>query len=406
MSKSKFITSSIFTLTLVLNGCGQPEPPAAIEEPTNPAQTIATTQSGPSGTWDIRWESISFINNAPTEVFGYLKLEPSGDGVKATFRDEPISVEIDGNQIVFNYDEALRSEGGGRRGQVSLTFTGQINGDEIHGELSRIDGVIHEDAVGQVSSMAKYSKDAAPGYLPETLSMQRFLPVELNISNQWSATRVNPQNTNPSINGVWIPRPELSNDWLRNVNAAMTEDGVKRREQWHPYDDPALRCGSSGLVRISGNPLPIVITSSDWEVSLLFEDEHAIQHVYTDGRAMYDAWIPSGLGYSVGHWDMSTLVIQTKWLLGNWIGGRGLEHQGEQTVVTERYTMTGDGKYLLSEMVLEDPLTFTRTLKRVRGYERDIQATIYPYECDSYTFFKGLYEDGKTDSYFIREMKY
>jgi hypothetical protein len=354
----------------------------------------------------VRWQSLSFIFNEPTEVFGFLNLSETSDGYHATFRGEPVDVTIDGDNIKFTYEEALRSEGGGRRGQVSLTFTGTISGKQMSGTLSRIDGVIHEDAIGQVSNIVTEDENAAPGYMPETLAIQEFLPVKLNVSEQWQATRLDDTITDPSIDGVWIPRPEFSNDWLRDVNAVMTEEGKRRKQSWHPFDDPALRCASSGLVRISGNPLPIIITSGDWEVSLLFEDEHAIQHVYTDGRPMLEDWIPSGMGYSVGHWDGATLEIETRWLLGNWIAARGIEHQGDETTITERYTMTQDGKYLLAELTLDDPLTYTQPLRRVRGYERNINALIYPYECDSYTFFYGLNKDGRTDNYFNKGLKY
>jgi hypothetical protein len=44
---------------------------------------------------------------------------------------------------------------------------------------------------------------------------------------------------------------------------------------------------------------------------MLFEWDHQMRRIYTDGRKMPDGYPPSYMGYSTGKWDGDTLVVET-----------------------------------------------------------------------------------------------
>jgi hypothetical protein len=93
-------------------------------------------------------------------------------------------------------------------------------------------------------------------------------------------------------------------------------------------------------------------------------------------------------------------------ITANLIAARGVEHRGEQTVVTERISMTNDGVFLRIDTIIDDPLTFTQPLHRLTIWEKDMDNELVPYECDGYTFFRGLHVDGRAEAYFSTFPKY
>jgi len=366
----------------------------------------SVSAAGFAGTWDIRWEGVSFVFGRAVPMFGYLKIYDEDGRPAATFNDEKIDIRIHGNAIRFEYIEGLRSETGSRLGQVTVSFDGVLSDDVLSGTLSRTDGIISRKQIGMGRGMVTHTEGAAPGFSRMLLDQTDMVPITFNnLSDKWTGTQV-VRKFPVDLNGIWMPRPEMANDWLQYFEEILTEEGRRRRSEWVPYDDPALRCASSGVVRISGWPLPFVIVQSDREIAFIHEGEGAVRRIRMDKTGIPEEIIPSALGYSIGRWENDVLTVITGRLTANLIGARGIEQRGEKTRITERHTITNDGRFLRSEMILEDPLTFTRPLRRVTVWEKDMDAELLPYECDGYTFFKGLYEDGTIGEYFSKPPRY
>jgi hypothetical protein len=86
--------------------------------------------------------------------------------------------------------------------------------------------------------------------------------------------------------------------------------------------------------------------------------------IFTDGRELPDDPNPTWLGYSVGHWDGDTLVVDTAGFNDrSWLDIEGHPHT-EALRVTERFRRRDFGHMDL-EMTIDDPKAFTRpfTLK-------------------------------------------
>src|SRR5579863_2363051 len=81
--------------------------------------------------------------------------------------------------------------------------------------------------------------------------------------------------------------------------------------------------------------------------------------VFTDGRALPKDPNPSWMGYSVGHWESDTLVVETAGFNDrSWLDIEGHPHT-EALRITERFRRRDFGHMDL-DMTIDDPKAFTR----------------------------------------------
>ena len=115
------------------------------------------------------------------------------------------------------------------------------------------------------------------------------------------------------ISGPWLQRYKfhLTVDDFEPKPTPYTAEGKKLRDANTKYDDPALRCIALGLPRVFGNPYNMEIYDEGSHYLFLYVDHHAQRKVWMDGRKVPADTVPTSLGYSVGHWDGMTLVIET-----------------------------------------------------------------------------------------------
>ena len=144
----------------------------------------------------------------------------------------------------------------------------------------------------------------------------------------------------------------------------------------NPKSDPIANCWIQGVPRIIYAPYPMLIGQDKDRVNLVYETNHTFRIISL--RHPLPKWDddldPHWLGYSSGHWDGKTLVIDT---IGQndktWLDYSGLPHS-EKLRVQERYTLDGPDK-INGELTITDPETFSHpwstrfTLVRQPGYD-------------------------------------
>ena len=135
-------------------------------------------------------------------------------------------------------------------------------------------------------------------------------------------------------------------------------------------------CWIQGVPRITYAPYPMLIAQDKDRVNLVYETNHTFRIVslHRPLPKWDDNLDPHWLGYSAGHWDGKTLVIDT---IGQndktWLDYSGLPHS-EKLRVQERYTLDGPDR-INGELTLTDPETFSQpwstrfTLVRQPGYD-------------------------------------
>ena len=161
-----------------------------------------------------------------------------------------------------------------------------------------------------------------------------------------------------------------------------------------PADDPSfLRCEPYGLGRqmVAFHQLEIQRRGSD-RIELRYGEWDARRTVHLDGRKRPVNQPPSLLGYSVGHWEGETLVVETSGITANIIfGANGAKHSNEVRVV-ERYTRSKDGNTLLLTATVEDHWTLREPVVLKKIWRWAPESRIVPYkDCERPTeFSKGV----------------
>jgi hypothetical protein len=194
----------------------------------------------------------------------------------------------------------------------------------------------------------------------------------------------------PNMNGVWQAitgaywnledhsASGLSNFWQLGAIAAVPAgqsivdgDGKipylpaalaqrdENRAGW-PKTDPEAKCYMPGIPRATYMPYPFQIVQGDGDILFVYEfaSTNRIVHMSKHQEPPVDSW----MGWSNGHWEGDTLVIE---VTGNneqtWFDRAGNYHS-DQLKVTERYTLK-DENHLQYEATIEDPQTFSKPWK-------------------------------------------
>jgi hypothetical protein len=169
----------------------------------------------------------------------------------------------------------------------------------------------------------------------------------------------------PDLSGVWMVGMGYTGDIARDLKpgdlsfqpwaAAL----YKHRRETNSKDDPQGRCVLSGVPREDVVPYPFKILNSNREIVILYEALHSYRQIFMDGRALPKDPNPSWMGYSIGHWDGDTLVVESKGFVENsWIDNNG--HPGTESMrLTERFHRRDFGHIDL-QITVDDPKAYTK----------------------------------------------
>ena len=318
-----------------------------------PRAAFAQTLGDVTGDW-----LVTVVEGGP-ERTGILTLEASSGGIVGFVDGGPVPLAIEGDTIELTIDHR---DGGGRL--LSRTLTGRIGAAGMEG--------VSTPPLG-----------AAPG--------------------SWHATRVAPppepapEPEPVDLSGVW----SRTSSGMDKVRFDYTLKAQALVDAYSYLDDPALRCVSPGVVRVSGWPYPLEIVQTDDRVVILYESFGEVRRIDLDGRP-YPRNLPHrAMGYSLGHWEGSTLVVETEMLSAAFVDLAG-QPLSENARVVERMFLSDDGRTLKSELTLYDPENYNRPITRHRTWAKTPQTTILEYDCDPYPFFRGLALEGKLEEYWQR----
>ncbi len=125
-------------------------------------------------------------------------------------------------------------------------------------------------------------------------------------------------------------------------------------------NDPVMRCAPPGVPRIyliRGEP--VEIAQIPGRVLMLFEYDHFVRHIYTDGREHPKDLNPSWMGDAIGKWEGDTLVVDTVGFNDKtWLDNDGLPHSEDLHVVERIRRVNHDT--LTIDTTIEDPKAYTK----------------------------------------------
>jgi len=174
----------------------------------------------------------------------------------------------------------------------------------------------------------------------------------------------------PDLTGAWAPNAIRQNVDLR---ASLKGEGVAipfqpwaekvylERKANFSKDDPEGHCLPPGVPRMTTTPYPFRIAQTPNLILIVYEGgAHVWRQIFMDGRRLPDHDPdPWWYGYSIGHWEGDTLVVQTTGFKEpGWIDEEGTPIS-DTAKLTERFRRLNYGT-LQIEMTVDDPKTFTR----------------------------------------------
>ena len=140
--------------------------------------------------------------------------------------------------------------------------------------------------------------------------------------------------------------------WAAQLKAARKEQNSK--------DNPDAHCLPMGLIQFHMHPQPRKLVQTPDVLVTLYEGNAGIRQIFTDGRSLppSDAQ-PWWYGYSVGHFEGDTLVVETS----NFRDGGWLDIDGspltDAAKMTERWRRLNYGTMQI-DVTIDDPKAYTR----------------------------------------------
>jgi len=135
---------------------------------------------------------------------------------------------------------------------------------------------------------------------------------------------------------------------------------LDRRRADNDKDNPDAHCLPMGLLQFHEHVQPRKIVQTKDLVVIIYEANYGPRQIFLDGRKLPDNDpTPWWYGYSVGHWEGDTLVVETTNLRdGGWLDIWG-SPLTDKAKITERYTRPKFGQ-LIIDVTIDDPKAYTK----------------------------------------------
>ena len=163
----------------------------------------------------------------------------------------------------------------------------------------------------------------------------------------------------PDLTGLWDGTflgletlrvdPADALPWATDVQRQRAQEFFKSRPQYQCR--PSGPQAFEGRRRILQTPTLIAVLNQDL----------TYRQIFLDGRTLETDPFPTWMGYSVGHWDGDTLVVESVGFNDRtWLNNIGFPHT-ERLRMTERYRRPDVGR-LTIDVTFTDPAAYTRPL--------------------------------------------
>ena len=178
----------------------------------------------------------------------------------------------------------------------------------------------------------------------------------------------------PDLSGMWwMPNPGPANTgvppkYLNNIAADLKPEDVpmqpwaavlfKQRGADFSKDFPYTRCLPTGPM-ISSFPAPWKVIQNPGLVAILYENSMTYRQIFTDGRVLSKDPDPTFMGYSIGHWESDTFVVETSGYNDKtWLDFSGHPHT-DALKMTERFRRRDFG-HMEIQITFNDPKAYTK----------------------------------------------
>ena len=139
--------------------------------------------------------------------------------------------------------------------------------------------------------------------------------------------------------------------WAADLHRQRVADNSK--------DNPDAHCLPMGIMQFHNHGEPRKMIQTPQQIVILYEANAGLRQIFTDGRTLPKDADPWWYGYSTGHWEGDTLVVQTAGFrdLG-WLDVEGSPLTDTAHII-ERFRRPDFG-HLEIEVTIDDPKAYTK----------------------------------------------
>jgi len=165
------------------------------------------------------------------------------------------------------------------------------------------------------------------------------------------------------LGSTWTAEPPEMTKWGTEKYDSYKPSNGPRTHSLTETDDPVLKlCLPPGTPRIYLQPFPFQIVMTPKEMLMIFEYDHTVRQIFTDGRAHPEDVTPTYMGHSIGKWEGDTLVVDTVGFNEKtWLDRDGHPHS-DQLHVIERFHRV-DAENVVDEITMDDPKALVKPWK-------------------------------------------
>jgi len=209
------------------------------------------------------------------------------------------------------------------------------------------------------------SPPATPAQAPTTSAAKAQAPAPpVDLSGVWRRSRRAPDKARKytiyelafSITSEKPPMTPWAEEKFKSAKPNVGPNAVSVSES----NDPILQCFPPGVPRIylvRGEP--VEIANLPGRVLMLFEYDHFVRNIYTDGREHTKDLPGTWMGDSIGKWEGDTLVVDTTGFNDKtWLDNDGHPHTEDLHLVERLRRVNHDT--LTIDTTIEDPKAYTK----------------------------------------------
>jgi hypothetical protein len=234
--------------------------------------------------------------------------------------------------------------------------------------------------------------------VPAALLFAAALPAQAPQESSAGATAAAPDVAAANFSGIWMthapPSPKPANYSITDLTRgeiSMTPYGKAKFAEAKPTfgakaysiadsNEPTFQCFPPGVPAVYTYLYPVQIVPTQGEVILLYEYDHQVRHVYTDGRPHPPDVQPTWMGHSIGHMDGDAFVIDTVGFNDrSWLDRFGHPHS-DQLHLTERFQRVG-ADLMRIDLTIDDPKTYTQPWSSQLFYQHKPNWGLLEYLC-------------------------
>jgi hypothetical protein len=160
--------------------------------------------------------------------------------------------------------------------------------------------------------------------------------------------------------------------WAAELHRQRVADNSK--------ENPDAHCLPMGIMQFHNHGEPRKMIQTPQVIVILYEANAGLRQIFTDGRPLPKNADPWWYGYSTGHWEGDTLVVESAGFrdLG-WLDVEG-SPLTDAAHVTERYRRPNFG-YLEIEVTIDDPKAYTKPWNVMVHQHIMVDTEIFEFVC-------------------------